>query len=155
MALSLGKLDKVVKLFIRGLDVNQMLSEIWQKREIQDYIIALNQDAQLFDQGITSDGSSLGTYSPFTIAKKESEGKFVPADFHIMLFDEGDFYDSFNIRVTSNGFLIVADAIKEDGTDLVQEYGRILGLTDESIQELRAVIQDELKQYIEQKLQEL
>lgn len=55
----------------------------------------------------------------------------------IFLLDEGDFYRSFKVKVLDDGFTIQADAIKDDGTDLVQQYGKdILGLTNESKSEI-------------------
>ena len=67
---------------------------------------------------------------------------------HIDLFDTGDFYESFEVKVMSDGFLIEADTIK-DGEDLRVRWGNdILGLTDFSISELGKAIQPKVLSYI-------
>lgn len=110
-------------------------------KEITDEIIYLNTDIQLFQKGIDSNSISLeeigGGYAEFTVIDKQEKG--LPFD-RITLFDTGDFYESFDVRVEKDGFVIIADTIKNDGTfsvDLTDRWGDdILGLTEKSLTDL-------------------
>lgn len=129
----LGKLYKLVN-FFSNLDQDKILFLFYSQEDLQDYIISLNQDSQLFERGIDSQGKFLGEYSPFTINNfKIPEG--LPFD-RITLFQNGDFYASFRIIPLTDGFKIFADTIKEDN-DLSIEFGKdIIGLTFENKTEL-------------------
>jgi hypothetical protein len=136
------RLDRVI-----NLDVDVIISNILRDAEFQRFIIDLNTEEQLFDQGIDSLGASLGDYAATTIegtanfeGKKDKGQRFD----HITLKDTGDFYKSFAIKVQNGGFLIVADGRKED-TNLLEEYGKeILGLTDGNLQIVIDAIKEKL-----------
>ena len=54
----------------------------------------------------------------------------------ISLFDTGDFYKTFDVKVQSDGFSITANDRKDD-KNLTDIYGKeILGLEDESLEKL-------------------
>lgn len=144
----LGRLKRVLEFFIDA-DSSVILNNILASEEMQDFIIDLNQNDQLFTEGIDSEGVSLesigGEYSPFTILEKESKG--LPTD-RITLFDTGDFYDTFRIELQKSFFLIIANTIK-DGEDLQTRWGdAILGLTDKSKSILVNVLIDEYIKFI-------
>ena len=110
--------------------------------DVKRLILDLNKFNQLFE-GLDADGRELdgigGSYSFTTIRKKLSKG--LPID-RVTLFDEGDFYDTFRLDVSDVGFIISADTFKE-GVDLQDRWGfDLVGLTDESFEQL----QDEIKQ---------
>lgn len=136
------RLDRVI-----NLDADVIISNILRDAEFQRFIIDLNTEEQLFDQGIDSLGASLGDYAATTIegtanfeGKKDKGQRFD----HITLKDTGDFYKSFAIKVQNGGFLIVADGRKED-TNLLEEYGKeILGLTDGNLQIVIDAIKEKL-----------
>lgn len=143
-------LDNITK-----LRQDQIIEEVLKDKGFQKFIISLNQNDQLFEQGIDSLGSSLGEYSPATIegtsnflGKKEKGQRFD----HITLLDTGEFYKSFKIKVQNGGFLIEADPRKEDG-NLFDDFGKeILGLTDENLQIVIDAIREKIVPIIIEKI---
>ena len=139
-----GRLRDVLTNVI-NLDSDEVMFVVLSRPDVQELIVILNTDEQLF-QGINADGISLndigGDYSLFTtVPIKKAKG--LPFNF-VTLFDEGDFYDTFKVKVQKDGFIIEADTIKE-GTDLQDRWGfELLGLTDESKNELV----ENIKEYI-------
>ena len=109
-------------------------------------VLDLNRINQLFKKGIDAVGDEIGFYSEVTeqLSRGQSFGfggdsgrKSKKAGEPIFLLDEGDFYRSFKVKVLDDGFVITADTLKDDGTDLVNSYGKdILGLTNESRNEI-------------------
>lgn len=105
---------------------------IWDN---EAYIIDMNAEEQLFEQGINRLGVSImdyAPYSPITISIKQEKGQ--PTN-RVTLRDEGDFHSSFFLEVGDKQFEIKAADWKTE--DLIKKYGRqILGLTDENISKL-------------------
>lgn len=105
---------------------------IWDN---EAYIIDMNAEEQLFEQGINRLGVSImdyAPYSPITISIKQQKGQ--PTN-RVTLRDEGDFHSSFFLEVGDKQFEIKAADWKTE--DLIKKYGRqILGLTDENISKL-------------------
>lgn len=102
---------------------------IWDN---EAYIVDLNAEEQLYEQGINRLGVEIAEYAPYspvTIAIKEAKGQ--PTN-RVTLRDEGDFESSFFLEVGDKQFEIRASDFKTE--DLIRKYGRqILGLTDENI----------------------
>lgn len=102
---------------------------IWDN---EAYIVDLNAEEQLYEQGINRLGVEIADYAPYspvTIAIKEAKGQ--PTN-RVTLRDEGDFESSFFLEVGDKQFEIKASDFKTE--DLTRKYGRqILGLTDENI----------------------
>lgn len=102
---------------------------IWEN---EAYIVDMNAEEQLFEQGINRLGveiSDYAPYSPVTIEIKEAKGQ--PTN-RVTLRDEGDFESSFFLEVGTKQFEIKASDWKTE--ELIKKYGRqILGLTDENI----------------------
>ena len=95
------------------------------------------QQDQLFKEGIDEDGDIIGTYSEWT----EMLNPDKVAGSHYTLFDTGAFYESMQIVVLNDSFVVEAQPIKidEDGkqTNLFEKYGEgIVGLTDENKEKL-------------------
>lgn len=135
------------------LDINRIVIGILSIKSVQDFIIKLNTQSQLFEKGEDSLGVKLedigGGYSIFTIEEKKKKGQ--PTD-RVTLFDEGDFYDSFSVKLGPDLFEIEADTIKE-GDDLQDRWGDdILGLSDESKDVLFKIIKDEIIQVTREKI---
>ncbi len=109
-----------------GLTIKQI---IWDN---EAYIIDLNAEEQLFEQGVNNLGVSISDYMPYTdltIEIKEQKGQ--PTD-RVTLHDEGDFAASIYLEVGDDQFLVKAADFKTE--ELIKKYGRqILGLTDESL----------------------
>jgi hypothetical protein len=135
-----------------ALDEKEIFVEVFNDPINQEFVIALNTErggfgvtSQLFDQGIDSNGNSLGQYALSTIAIKQKQG--LPTD-RITLFDTGAFYDSFRVRVGNGEFTITADPVKEDG-NLFDDFGEdIVGLTEESRNELVKFITPEVQRIV-------
>lgn len=102
---------------------------IWDN---EAYIVDLNAEEQLYEQGINRLGVEIADYAPYspvTIAIKEAKGQ--PTN-RVTLRDEGDFESSFFLEVGDKQFEIKASDFKTE--DLIRKYGcQILGLTDENI----------------------
>lgn len=129
-------MKKITDLRKRVADFNEALTSgriiqniIWDN---ESYIVDLNAEEQLFEQGINCLGveiSDYAPYSPVTIAIKEAKGQ--PTN-RVTLRDEGDFESSLFLEVGDKQFEIKASDFKTE--DLIKKYGRqILGLTDENI----------------------
>jgi hypothetical protein len=129
-------MKRITDLRKRVADFNEALTSgriiqniIWDN---EAYIVDLNAEEQLFEQGINRLGveiSDYAPYSPVTIAIKEAKGQ--PTN-RVTLRDEGDFESSLYLEVGDKQFEIKASDFKTE--DLIKKYGRqILGLTDENI----------------------
>lgn len=110
----------------------------WIQQIIWDngaYIVDMNAQDQLYEQGINRLGVDImdyAPYSPLTIQIKEEKGQ--PTN-RVTLRDTGDFETSFFIEANDRQFEIKASDFKTE--ELIKKYGRqILGLTDENIQAL-------------------
>lgn len=129
-------MKKITDLRKRVADFNEALTSgrlmqdiIWDN---DAYIIDMNAEEQLFENGINRLGVEIMDYSPYspvTIEIKEAKGQ--PTN-RVTLRDEGDFESSFFLEVGDKQFEIKASDFKTE--DLIKKYGRqILGLTDENI----------------------
>lgn len=117
---------------------NNINSGKWVQQIIYDneaYIVDLNAEEQLYEQGINNLGVSISDYAPYspvTIEIKKAKGQ--PTN-RVTLRDEGDFESSFFLEVGQNQFEIKASDWKTE--KLIKKYGRqILGLTNENIERL-------------------
>ena len=103
--------------------------------ENDSYIIDMNAEQQLYEQGVNTYGVKIMDYKPYqplTIRIKREKGQ--PID-RVTLRDTGDFQSSFYLEIGNEQFEIKANDWKTD--DLIKKYGReILGLTDAHISEL-------------------
>jgi len=123
--------DRVAK-----LDEGLLLRSFVSIPAVQTFILDLNRRDQLFNKGIDSKNRALGVYTPFTINSKQERGVPLPSDFHITLFDTGEFYSTFVIIPGKDFFEIDANPIRED-TNLFDDFGEdIIGLNDENLQVL-------------------
>jgi len=123
--------DRVAK-----LDEGLLLRNFVSIPAVQTFILDLNRRDQLFNKGIDSKNRALGVYTPFTINSKQERGVPLPSDFHITLFDTGEFYSTFVIIPGKDFFEIDANPIRED-TNLFDDFGEdIIGLNDENLQVL-------------------
>lgn len=137
---------------VKALNVDLLLHQIFLDENFQRFILDLNRREQLFLKGIDSLGVSLGEYSLTTEGLSQGqtftfqgESKSKKAGDNIILFDTGEFYDSFEIKILKDGIQFDADPIKEGGDDLFQMYGKdILGLTEENTQILIDALREKL-----------
>lgn len=127
---SILDLQKRVILFNDGLTSGKFIQQIvWDN---DAYIVDLNAENQLYEQGVNNLGVDIMDYAPYTpltISIKEEKGQ--PTN-RVTLRDEGDFEASFFLDVNDKQFEIKASDFKTE--DLIKKYGRqILGLTPENI----------------------
>lgn len=130
----------------KSLNQKILFRFVFSQTEVQDLVLDLNRIEQLFKKGIDSTGDIIGQYSATTeqLSRGQSYSfgggsgtKRKVSGEPIFLLDEGDFYRSFKVKVLADGFVIQADALKDDGTDLTESFGKdILGITNESRKEI-------------------
>lgn len=119
-------------------------------RDLQDEIVRLNTQEQLYDDGIDSLNRQLGEYTPYTVEIKKQKGQRTD---HITLKDTGAFYNSFKVTVNSRGFTIIADDRSKYDVPLTDEFGiDILGLTEDNKSWLYDFLIDKYLDYVERKL---
>lgn len=132
-------LQSIIDLKNRVITFNEgLVSGMYIQRIIMDneaYIVDLNAQDQLYEEGINRLGVSIMDYAPYrplTIAIKEQKGQ--PTN-RVTLRDTGDFESSFYLEVSNKQFEVKASDWKTEA--LIKKYGRqILGLTDENISSL-------------------
>ena len=132
----------------KKLSVKKVAFFVFSEKEVQKIIIDLNRIDQILYDGINVDGDSLPTYRHTYDKVYTFEGKsnIKRAGEPYLLLDTGDFFKSFKVFVTKDGFIIWANDEKEDN-NLTQAYGngsKIIGLTDES----KARLSQEIIPYI-------
>jgi hypothetical protein len=129
---------------ITKLNYNDMMQAIWEDPIVQEKIIELNTDGQLW-KGRDAENKEFPEYSYV------SKDLFDKPDGPIRLYDTGAFYDSFRIIVKGTVAEITANSMKE-GVDLVDKYSEfeIYGLTEESkttlLKTIRVAVEDYLKE---------
>lgn len=123
---------------IKELALAKIAKEAFEDKSLQAQIIDLNTQSQMYELGVDAKNQSLGEYAPITIEFYKplaaSEGRDGRTD-HVTLKDTGAFYDSFEVKVEDDGAQINADT-RKGATDLLTIYPHIVGLTDESINEI-------------------
>jgi hypothetical protein len=119
-------------------------------KEVQNEILRINTEEQLDEQGVDSLGRSLGDYSPFTVSMKKFKGDRYD---HITLNDEGDFHNSFTVRVVADGWIQDADDSSKYDEPLFEVYGLdVLGITDENLKYIQEMIIENFIKYVRTKL---
>jgi hypothetical protein len=90
-----------------------------------------------------------GGYSDTTMQNGSKSGKF-----KVDLYDSGDFHESFRVEnISGKGFEIKSNPIKDDGTNLLEEWGDdVEGLTFESLDKLSVFLIKKYKELILRKL---
>lgn len=134
----LSKLKKYQAVDIRSL-LNQSI------KENEKAILQMNQD-QMYEKGITDTDAPnyKERYAESTKKQKLKKAKYKKVDFVTLRWD-GDFYESMKIILFEDNFVISADDLKwANWLEPNQRFGKALGLTDESISQLRDLIRDSI-----------
>jgi hypothetical protein len=107
---------------------------------------------RLYDKGTYADGKQIKTYraqgsdvySPFTIQLKKQEGQ--PTD-RVTLKNEGELYESFNVKTESSGFAVEFEDDKEDGkvSDNIPDMDRAIELGGDGLKDLQSLIIKDLQ----------
>jgi hypothetical protein len=133
---------------IQSISINTLAFEVFKTSRVQELIIDLNREGQLFAKGVGVDGDIVGYYSLMTSLINPSKKFNTKYTFK----DTGQMFSSFRVRVDKNGFVIDADADKLVDSDIIGKESEILGLTDESktelIQEIAPLLVKEIKKQI-------
>jgi len=132
----LGRLGDVARNSTK-LNSSKVLVRIWKDEKVQGFIVDLNRVDQLFKKGVDSLGEAFGLYASNqgTVSFKGNT-KDKKRNSRIALFDTGDFYKTFDVKVQKRGFSITAND-KKDDESLTDIYGKeILGLENESLEKL-------------------
>lgn len=131
---------------IASINENVLINTILSRKEYQDFIINRNTQVQLFELNIDSQGVKLAAnrsgYTDNTLRISQEEGRPKRGRDRVDLHDTGEYYKSHAVDIGSlkdDYFTMISDAQKDD-TDLVDEWGDILGLTDESMNALSVFI---------------
>lgn len=141
------------------IDANKLFAKIWRLESVQKYIIELNTKEQLLENSIDSYGKQLiykkngFGYSHKTYELKggvKLDGTSFSVGQTYTLRDSGQFFKSFEVKVNSTGFEILADGF---GNDIFVNFGeQVVGLTDESkaklIEYILPLLADELISYL-------
>jgi hypothetical protein len=144
--------DNVLK-----LDQNKIFMQIMQDDKVIEFTLDLNRFEQLFLNSVDSEGVELPKYSRLSedlsinesytfkgVTRRKTRGDAM------FLLDTGEFYDSFNLVANDKGFAIRANTIK-DNKDL-QIYGDIIGLTEDSKNELSKKIIPNIIQEVKRRI---
>lgn len=135
---------------ISSLDEGVIFEIVFNDKRIQDEIIRLNTQEQLFKRGIDSEGKRITPeYTNRTKVIKLGKGQRTD---HVTLKDTGDFYNSFRVSANKVSITIDADTLK-DTNDLTDKYGdEIIGLTDESREILKEMAVIKYLEYWEENI---
>ncbi len=112
---------------------------------IRRQILNMIQYYQLMRHGIDATGQVIGYYSWMTEAMskgRKKEGQ--PYN----LYDTGTFYNQMFVTVFNDGFVVDSDGADKEDVNLFDEYGEnIVGLTDENMGKLVALLRPKYIQY--------
>lgn len=135
---ALQRLQKSLNQKKAKLDVTR----IFERKDVQDYIIQLNRYDQLWREGVSPKGDVVGVYSQVTEAIVDSrtinasvfrfngESKRKTTGEKYFFFDKGDYFNQFDVYVDEYGFVIISNSATAE--ELKLKYGQLLGLTDEN-----------------------
>lgn len=146
-------LNEVISLL--NFDILSLLDEVFKQSDVKKTMIEFNQDQlqegkDALGQIITTIGGS--PYRLYTIHIKKKKGQ--PTN-KVTLYDTGEFYKTFKVKINSNSYEIIADFDKQDGSILDNFSSKFdfLGLDDESLNELAfEVIYPKLSAILRKKL---
>ena len=123
-------------------------------RGVQELILDLNREAQLFNEGVDISGNIAGYYSNLTEALTAGitfRGKEKLAGTPYFFFDTGSLFDSFFIRIHDDGIIVGATDI-EKLENVIEDVTQLLGLTTESKEILITEIIPDMRDFILKKL---
>lgn len=135
---------------VAKLDETKILNEILSEDSLQAQMVDLNQK-QLYEEGVQADGTPTGEYAPITITyykpKAAAEGRDGRSD-HITGKDTGQTYRSMKVVAKEDGIVIEAD----DRNNFFDREPEGLGLTEESLKEIRPEIRESIVEKVLKKI---
>lgn len=135
---------------IAAINQNALINTVLKKPEYRKFIIERITEVQLSTQNVDSEGKKLSSnrsgYADLTLqlAAQGLEGYTRPKKGrnNIDLYATGEYHRSHKVIISSiknDYFEVEADARKGE-TDLIEEWGPVLGLTEESLELLAEFI---------------
>ena len=125
---------------IKKLNINTISVSVFALPDTKKFILRLNRVEQLYNEGIDINDKIIGVYSYATAILTGEESYIYNGLVNVKkagepytLYDSGEFYESFSVVMYKDGFTIKADTEKLN--DSINQK-QILGLTDESKNEL-------------------
>lgn len=129
------------------LNGDEIMNQVFQGSQVKGEIKKLNVD-QMYEQGIDSNGASLGQYTARTIKIKTEKNQRTD---HITLRDTKEFHDSIRVGAESNAVIITGDMVKPD-QDLEVRFPFALGLTDSNWDRIRGLIIPDVRKIVWDKI---
>ncbi len=124
-------------------NISFLMQDVLSDKLIQAQILDLNTQSQLYEKGVDAKGISLGSYSKFTVRYKTLIAPRIGNDSradHLTYKDTGEFYKSFRFDNQKTQFKISANTIKDGGIDLLTREPDLLGLTSDSLNEVKEMV---------------
>lgn len=118
----------------KTLTTNKVLRFSFMDRGVQELVLELNRDYQLFSEGIDSEGNVVGFYRQYTEEINRGrvfKGKEKIQGERYFFYDTGKLFDSFFIRIDDDG-VIIGNTDLEKLDDIMSDPSMLLGLTSES-----------------------
>lgn len=134
---------------LSNLKYSDLMLKVWGDEEVELSVIDLNTRKQLFDKGVNKFGETIGNYSETSVVV------YGKPNGHIRLYDTGEFYKSFELLPKGVDAEVIAQLEWDRDGEFYDlgRYGEIVGLTNESKDVLKKVIQKVLEYYTKQLLQ--
>jgi len=132
-----GRLSDLVNK-AKTLRKGRVLAYSFKTKDIKDYIIKLNTYDQLFNEGVDRTGEIVGYYGRSTekIYKGQTfEGKQKIAEEPYFFLNTENLFNSFSVVVNEASITIIATDVAKLA-DVMENPDLLVGLTDESKQEL-------------------
>lgn len=125
---------------VKSVDQFVLINTILKRPEYQKFITDRITKIQLSEQNIDSLGVKLSAnrsgYADLTLFLAAEAGRPKKGRDNVDLKDTGKYHESHSVNIVSlkaDYFEVMADAQKED-VNLIEEWGPVLGLTDESME---------------------
>lgn len=103
---------------IKSIDINKLLDQAFKTKQVQSTMVEFNQDQ--LQSGYDALGQKINTiggspYRAYTVKIKKLKGQ--PTNI-VTLYDTGAFYKTFKVRIVKEGYEVIADFEKPDGSIL-------------------------------------
>jgi hypothetical protein len=146
-----GKLSNLVENRMK-LTTMSVMRFSFTDRGVQELVLDLNRDYQLFSEGVDADGNIVGYYTKFTEQMYQGQsfrGKQKMEGEKYFFLDTGSLFDSFFIRVADDGIIIGStDIEKLSDNRYISDVADLLGLTTESKEAVIIEILPNLRAFI-------
>lgn len=135
---------------VRG--IANKISQLDETRLANFFIDSIDDDdlnivKDRMEQGLAADGSSFPPYTDFTLEMKAATGGFISPSGNIAWKDEGDFYDSWNIK-KFDGFAEI-DSNDANAEKIFEREPNVLDVSEEESGEMFELKRNQIIESIE------